>query len=82
MSELIANPTFQAIAALAVLLVAVYVGFQVVMRLRDSTIKADNNVEDLTSNFEEMCLEGDLDEAELREIKTVLGKNQANPSED
>ena len=72
----------QAILALAVLLIAVYVGFLVVMRLRPSTSKADTNVGDLAANFEEMCLEGDIDEAELRQIKTALGKKQATPSED
>ena len=82
MSEMISNPTVQAVLAVTVLMIVVYVGIQLVVRLRPSTGKADTNAADLTSNFEEMCLEGDIDEAELRKIKTVLGKKQANQSEE
>lgn len=79
MLELFNHPTVQAILAVAVLLIVVYLGIFVLTRLRPSTIKADMSVEDLSANFEEMRLEGDIDEAELRKIKSVLGKSQLNP---
>lgn len=77
--ELLNHPTVQAILSVAVLLIVVYLGIVVLTRLRPSTSKADMNVEDLAANFEEMRLEGDIDEAELRKIKSVLGKSQVNP---
>ncbi|MEM8734131.1 MAG: hypothetical protein AAGG44_07910 [Planctomycetota bacterium] len=79
MLELLNHPTVQAILAVAVLLIVVYLSILVLARLRPSTSKADMSVEDLAANFEEMRLEGDIDEAELRKIKSVLGKSQLNP---
>lgn len=72
----------QAVLAVAILLAAAYAGFLVVNRLRPSTSKADTSAEDLAANFEEMRLEGDIDEAELRKIHAVLGKSQANHSDE
>ena len=76
LSELLSQPIVQALLAVALLMVCVYVGIQVISRLRAATFKTDTNAEDLATNFEEMCLEGDIDEAELRKIKAVLGKTQ------
>lgn len=76
MWELLSQPTVQAILAVAVLLVVVAVGYQVVVHLRPTTIKADTSVDHLAQNFEEMQLGGDIDADELRKIKAVLGKTQ------
>ena len=76
----LSQPTVQAAFAVAALLVAVYVGIQVLSRLRASTCKADTSEEDLAQNFQEMRLGGDIDEAELRKIMSVLGKSQETRS--
>ena len=76
MWDWLSNPPVRSVLAVAVLMVVIYGGIQVISRLRDLTIKPDTNAEDLFKNFEEMRLEGDIDEAELRKIKSVLGKSQ------
>lgn len=72
----------QAVLAVAVLLLVVYFAIQVLLYLRPSTSKAGTSAENLVENFEEMRSEGDIDEAELRKIKSVLGKSQAKGSGD
>ncbi len=76
MWDWLSNPTVRAVLAVAVLMVVIYGGIQVLSRLRGLTSKPDTNTDDLAKNFEEMRLEGDIDEAELRKIKAVLGKSQ------
>ncbi len=76
MWDLLSQPNVQAALAVAIVLALSYTGFLVITRLRPSTSKADTNAADLTHNFEEMRLEGDIDDAELRKIKAVLGKTQ------
>ena len=81
MWDLLSHPVAQAVLAVAILLAAVYFGFKVLGRLRPSIHKADTSVDDLAQNFEEMQLEGDISEAELRRIKAVLGEKPAEESE-
>ena len=76
MWEWLSQPAVQAILAVAVLLVTMAVGYQVLMRLRPTTIKDDTSVDHLAQNFEEMQLGGDINADELRKIKAVLGKTQ------
>lgn len=78
MLEILQQPTVQAVLSVAIVLALVYAAIVVIGRLRPSTIKADTSVEDLAANFEEMRLEGDIDEAELRKIKAVLGKTSSD----
>lgn len=80
--EMLSNPKVQAVLAVAAVMIVSFVGYQVVMRLRPSTSKADTNPADAMANFEEMKLQGDIDEGELRQIKTVLGKQQQSTSND
>lgn len=77
MWEMFSHPAFQAAISVAVLLAVVFVAFQVAKRLRDATLTGDMNMLDLSQDFEQMRAEGDLDEAELRRIKAVIGKNTA-----
>ncbi len=70
------SPIVQALLGVAVLLAAVYVGWQAIIALRPSTCKVDTNVDRLAQNFEEMQLEGALSDEELRTIKSVLGRTQ------
>ncbi len=82
MWEWLSHPTAQVLLALAVLFVAVFIGFQVIKSLRPvigedpATSKYDTNADDPAQNFDEMLSQGDISEAELRRIKTVLGKSQ------
>ncbi|MFK7735514.1 MAG: hypothetical protein AB8B50_05790 [Pirellulaceae bacterium] len=78
MVEILQQPTVQAVLSIAVVLALIYAAIVIVGRLRPSTIKADTSVEDLAANFEEMRLEGDIDDAELRKIKSVLGKTKSD----
>lgn len=78
MLEILQQPTVQAVLSVAIVLALIYAAIVVIGRLRPSTIKADTSVEDLAANFEEMRLEGDIDEAELRKIKAVLGKTSSD----
>jgi hypothetical protein len=56
-----------------ILLVMLVIAAMVVRRLRDSA-KGDRQISgDLLSNFQEMRREGDIDDAEFRNIKSVLG---------
>lgn len=80
MWELLSQPAVQAGLAVAILLVAVSVGYAIIVRLRPSTNNTDSSADELVANFEEMRLEGDIDESELRKIKSVLGKSQAKPA--
>ncbi|MCR9291327.1 MAG: hypothetical protein NXI32_01325 [bacterium] len=75
-------PAVRAVLAVLVVLVVVFGGIQLLIRLRAATIKPDTNHDDLAKNFEEMRLEGDIDEAELRKIKAVLGKSQDSLAEE
>ena len=76
MWDLLSQPVVQAVLAVAFLLVALMVGYQVLVGLRPSTCKADTSVEELAHNFEEMRHDGEIDDQELRKIKAVLGKTQ------
>ncbi|HBE70541.1 MAG TPA: hypothetical protein DDW52_20540 [Planctomycetaceae bacterium] len=63
------------VAVLAVSIIAV-VGYYIAQRLRPATGTGDTNVEDLAANFAEMQREGDITDAELRRIQTVLGESK------
>ena len=76
MSDFLGQPSVQALLSVAGLLVMVYGAYRVIEALRPSTSKADISDRDLASDFEEMRLEGDIDEEELRSIRAVIGKTQ------
>ena len=78
MWEVLTQPAVQAAISIAVLLVVMFIAFQVVKRLRDSTHTSDMNMVDLAQDFEQMQAGGDLDEAELRKIKAVIGKKHGS----
>ena len=82
MWDWLSYPSVRAVLAVAVVLVAVFGSIQLLSRLRAATIKPDTNHDDLAKNFEEMRLEGDIDEAELRKIKAVLGKSQESQADE
>lgn len=81
MWDLLSKPTAQAIISVIVLMVVVFVAVKVVTRMRGLTRGSDISDNDLAENFEEMLAEGEIDEAELRKIRAVIGKTQDPSSE-
>lgn len=79
--EILSHPA--AVATMAILAVTVIatVGYYIAKSLRPATGTADTNVDDLAANFAEMQREGDISDAELRRIQTVLGESK-QPSTD
>jgi len=57
----------------AVAIVAV-IGFYIVRRYRDQTVDDTPGANELLTNFHEMHLEGDIQEAEYRKIKTQMSE--------
>lgn len=76
MWDLLNHSALQGVLGLVVLFAAIYIGCRIIMALRPATGKNDTNVYPLAENLEEMLREGDIDEAELRRIRAVLGTSQ------
>lgn len=66
----------QATLSLLVLMVVCAFAYYWVVRLRDSSMEDQNTAAELMKNFEEMRLEGDIDEKEFRNIQSLLKKDQ------
>jgi hypothetical protein len=76
MMEFVSQPALQATVSVAVIIAVMWLGFHVAIRLRPTTSKPDTSAVAWAQNFEEMRLEGDIDDAELRKIKAVLGEKR------
>lgn len=76
MWDLLSQPKVQALLSTLVLLIAMFVAYRIIEALRPSTSKDDTSDLALGRDFEEMQLEGDIDEEELRSIRAVLKKTQ------
>ncbi len=76
MWDFLSHPTVQALLGVTVLFATIYVGIRVAKALRPATSKAAMNADSLAENFEEMRLQGDIDEGELRRIRAVLGETR------
>lgn len=73
MQELVNGAVGQTVIWTAVLVILIVIGRFIVLRFRDRAVSADQVPSDLLSNFREMAQQGDIDEAEYRTIKTMLG---------
>ena len=73
MLDFLQSPAAQAIIWLTVLLVLLVVACYVVQRYRDRTGDDRPTANELLTNFRDMHHEGDIDDAEFRRLKTVLG---------
>jgi hypothetical protein len=80
MWDLLGHPTVRAVLVIGFVLVVAYFGFQVIFALRPNTSTADTSPTDLLSDFEEMQSGGDINEEELRNIKSVLGRDRQQSS--
>jgi uncharacterized membrane protein len=72
--EVLEHPAVMATLAVVVVMVIATIGYHIAQSLRPSTGTGDTNVDDLANNFAEMQREGDITDAELRRIKSVLGE--------
>ncbi len=80
--EVLTHPAASATLAVIAVLVVATIGFYVAKALRPATRTADTSAEMLEQNFAEMQREGDISDAELRRIKSVLGEpTQSQPSD-
>ncbi|GAB5403550.1 MAG: hypothetical protein Aurels2KO_17810 [Aureliella sp.] len=80
--EVLSHPAASATLAIVAVLVVAAIGFYVAKALRPATRTADTSAESLEENFAEMQREGDISDAELRRIKSVLGEStQSRPSD-
>lgn len=80
-TEVFSHPAAAATLAVILVLGIAVVGYYIVRSMRPATRTADTNVESLVENFAEMQREGDITDAELRRIESVLGESQqSHPS--
>ena len=73
MGQPTAETLSQLILGLGLLIGLVIVGVLVVQRFRGGAVDKGRTASDLLSNFEEMRSRGDIDDADYRKIKSVLG---------
>ena len=74
MQEFLSTPTAKVVLWVAVLLTILAVAYYLLRRYRDRIGGDRQSASDWLTNFREMHHEGDIDEAEFRTIKTVLGQ--------
>jgi len=73
MKDFLLSPLPQVVIWMAVLSVIVIMAVYVVGRFRDRTDDNRHTADELLTNFRELHHQGDIDDAEFRTIKTVLG---------
>lgn len=81
MLEILNKPVVQVALSLLFLAVIIGLGYRWVASLRDWSRKTENLRPETLSNFEEMRREGDISEAEFRNIEAVLGRKGALKSD-
>ncbi|MFM8251882.1 MAG: hypothetical protein ACKOBW_09835 [Planctomycetota bacterium] len=73
MLEFVNGTVGQSVIWTAVLVILIVIGRFIVLRFRDRAVSTDEASSDLLSNFREWAQQGDINEAEYRTIKTMLG---------
>lgn len=81
MLEILNNPIAQLALSVLFLSVMIALGYAGVSSLRDWSRKSESLTPEPLSNFEEMRREGDISEAEFRNIEAVLGRKGVQTSE-
>ena len=80
MLDLLSRPHVQAgLSVLGLMIVSLFAYF-ILSRLRDLSSDDHSLTTDLMKNFEEMRREGDIDEKEFRNIKSLLEKDSKSHS--
>ena len=80
MLDLLSRSYVQAGLSVLGLMIVSLVAYFVLSRLRDLSSEDHTLSTDLMKNFEEMQREGDIDEKEFRNIKSLLKKDTEPPS--
>lgn len=80
--KLLMDSRVQVVLSVLALLIMCYVAYWLVVKVRDSSKNDLQLTPEVLKNFEEMRQEGDISEAEYRNIRSVLGKKQAGSSQD
>ncbi|MCA9128414.1 MAG: hypothetical protein KDB22_15110 [Planctomycetales bacterium] len=78
----LSSPVVRVVLMLTALFVLVFFAALVLKALRPATGTADTNDDGLVQNFEEMAREGDINESELRSIRSVLGASRTTQASD
>ena len=78
--NLLSSPTVQSVLGVLILLTVCTVAIRLLSRLRDSNTEGDQTVEQLQKNFEEMRSGGYIDEAEFRNIASLLAESPRRSS--
>ena len=73
MWEFLTTPAARVIMSVSFLLALIVIGFYLVRRFGDRTGEDHPDTHEHLTNFREMHQQGDIDEGEFRNIKTVLG---------
>ena len=73
MWKFLATPPAQAVMSVGVLLILIAIGFYLVRRFAYRADEDQPGTHQHLTNFREMHHQGDIDETEFRNIKTVLG---------
>jgi len=81
MLEILNNPIAQLALSVLFLSMIIALGYAGVSSLRDWSRKSENLTPEPLSNFEEMRREGDISEAEFRNIEAVLGRKGVQTSD-
>jgi len=80
MSDFLNQTSVQLALSITFLVVITALGYRWVSRLRDLSRKSDRVLPEALGKFEEMRREGDISEAEFRNIEAVLGRIRAKKS--
>ena len=73
MKDFLLSPLPQVVIWMAVLSIMVIAAIYVLGRFRDRTDNDRQSANEMLTNFREMHHQGDIEDAEFRTIKTVLG---------
>jgi hypothetical protein len=82
MWEFLSQPAVRVILSVLAVMLVSCLGYFLLERLRDSSKKGHSASTDLLTNFEEMRLQGDISDAEFRNIRSVLGSKARTKSAD
>jgi len=74
MPDFLTTPTAQAVLLIWALAVLVLVGFYLITKFRGQSGDDTPTANEMLTNFREMNLQGDIDEAEFRKIKTHMSQ--------
>lgn len=80
MLELLSRTYVQAGLSVLGLMIVCAIAYFLLARLRDLSSNTHDSTAHLLKNFEEMRQEGDIDEAEFRNIQTLLKEDQRQAS--